>query len=1165
MSDASRPTEQRDPPGHDLMVAMFARWRRHKLTLAAKTKAARKYDGAPNSLIYRIGRFLLGCAAEILTIILGIIFIWFNLLFFFLQSETVDLSPMKNTAQSILSDRFNGQSADLQSLRVQWFKDEQALGFIARDLTIFDQDGAPITTTKTMDAKFGLRSLIFGSPVLTEATLEGGSLTVIRNAQGTVTVGLGEPENAEAYSRDLSTIEEPSANAPAGKTRKWRSISSMQLRGGQIFLIDEVENINWRLDSVNLDYVNQDDSIRLDLASDIASNGQITPLSIKAICSSDLTDFEIKFSTAEFYPAKLLPTGGRFSRIGALDAPIEIIADVKATDLGLTLADVDFRAGKGRIKTGDTWRDFRAAKFKASYDAPSESLRLSGLKIDSDIIALSGAASLRNFGDPKTGFFKKPVSFDASLKPLTLDLGPRFPKALELSSAGIKGKYDSQNTRLTLADMKADFGAYTGEFKGDIGFGQDGNILKDISLNGSMSGNIMPQTVLDFWPADFALGARSWIERSLLSADIPQIDIDLSFDEQNFESGLLDNEDLRVSFNYFNADVKYISTMTPLEGASGYAVMEGNRFELTASEGRIGPAINLTSARVDIPRLNPKGGDLNIEFAASGPAADLLALVDEDPFMFLSKANLDPRAFSGAGNVSVEITRPLLENFDRKLIKYNATGTFSDMSTPLKIGDYNIVDANVSLEVDNEKMSISGPVSIGEWQAQMSYLDLFDEGIEPTRYNVTGRLTRDDLDRFGIGQRAFFDGAVDLSINAEGEGGDIRSANLKMDLTPANLSLGGVWRKDQGKAGTLTANIDLSDDAIALNGIQITSEGVALSGDIRLEDDFRLTALDFPVVKIDRVIDGAVTGENGANGGLRFDINASFLDLSPWMEELTDFGRDGERLPVTISAAVENLALSLDTNLTGAAVTYRGDDAGMVALSLLGDLNGEALSAEVTTPVSGGRRTLDLQLPDAGKAFRTLYNFRSLEGGTLHVAATLPPTGEAGPITGTARLEEFKLVNAPIFAQILSLASLQGLSDALDGRGMNFKEFQAPFTYEQSILSVSEARMGGSALGLTANGDIDFGDQSMTMNGVLVPSYTLNSMLGEIPLLGDIIVGKKGEGIFALNYSVNGPFDKTQIAVNPLSAFTPGFLRRIFDPAPKDEPISPQAQEQPQP
>jgi len=76
----------------------------------------------------------------------------------------------------------------------------------------------------------------------------------------------------------------------------------------------------------------------------------------------------------------------------------------------------------------------------------------------------------------------------------------------------------------------------------------------------------------------------------------------------------------------------------------------------------------------------------------------------------------------------------------------------------------------------------------------------------------------------------------------------------------------------------------------------------------------------------------------------------------------------------------------------------------------------------------------------------------------------------------------------------------------------------------------------------------------MDVDGVLVPAYTFNSVLGNVPLLGDIVVGKEGEGMFALNYSVSGPFEKTQIAVNPLSAFAPGFLRRIFD---KPRPVKP--------
>jgi hypothetical protein len=72
----------------------------------------------------------------------------------------------------------------------------------------------------------------------------------------------------------------------------------------------------------------------------------------------------------------------------------------------------------------------------------------------------------------------------------------------------------------------------------------------------------------------------------------------------------------------------------------------------------------------------------------------------------------------------------------------------------------------------------------------------------------------------------------------------------------------------------------------------------------------------------------------------------------------------------------------------------------------------------------------------------------------------------------------------------------------------------------------------------------------------------MNSMLGGVPVIGDLFVGREGEGIFSLTYSVRGTTDKAQVAVNPLSAVTPGILRRIFEnPAdtsiPENLPVDP--------
>ena len=78
-------------------------------------------------------------------------------------------------------------------------------------------------------------------------------------------------------------------------------------------------------------------------------------------------------------------------------------------------------------------------------------------------------------------------------------------------------------------------------------------------------------------------------------------------------------------------------------------------------------------------------------------------------------------------------------------------------------------------------------------------------------------------------------------------------------------------------------------------------------------------------------------------------------------------------------------------------------------------------------------------------------------------------------MTGTAEIEDVKLVNAPIMTTILSLASLEGLSNALGGGGLDFDSVHIPFSYENGRLSIREATATGIGIGMTGNGEIEFG------------------------------------------------------------------------------------------
>ena len=96
--------------------------------------------------------------------------------------------------------------------------------------------------------------------------------------------------------------------------------------------------------------------------------------------------------------------------------------------------------------------------------------------------------------------------------------------------------------------------------------------------------------------------------------------------------------------------------------------------------------------------------------------------------------------------------------------------------------------------------------------------------------------------------------------------------------------------------------------------------------------------------------------------------------------------------------------------------------------------------------------------------------------------------------------------------------------------------------------------MTGPSMGLTGAGAYNLERDDLDVDGVVAPSPMLNlSILGEIPVIGDLLVSRRGEGVFGMTYSINGPAAQPRVGVNPVSALTPGILRRIFEPlTPRD-------------
>ncbi len=109
------------------------------------------------------------------------------------------------------------------------------------------------------------------------------------------------------------------------------------------------------------------------------------------------------------------------------------------------------------------------------------------------------------------------------------------------------------------------------------------------------------------------------------------------------------------------------------------------------------------------------------------------------------------------------------------------------------------------------------------------------------------------------------------------------------------------------------------------------------------------------------------------------------------------------------------------------------------------------------------------------------------------------------------------MVNQPLLARLFSAGSLTGMGDLMGGDGISLEKMNVPFSSKNNVISVHGAIARGRAIGATADGYIDRPKNQVALKGSLVPAYGLNSVLGNIPLLGDVLVSKKGEGIFGVD------------------------------------------------
>ena len=172
------------------------------------------------------------------------------------------------------------------------------------------------------------------------------------------------------------------------------------------------------------------------------------------------------------------------------------------------------------------------------------------------------------------------------------------------------------------------------------------------------------------------------------------------------------------------------------------------------------------------------------------------------------------------------------------------------------------------------------------------------------------------------------------------------------------------------------------------------------------------------------------------------------------------------------------------------------------------------------------------------------YNFiKGFEEGNLDFYST-----KRGNVSNSVLIiDNFKVKEVPMFAKLLSLASLQGIADTLTGEGIRFTDFEMSFSNQKGITTIEEMYAIGPAVSILMDGYLE-NKQLISLRGTLVPATTINRSIASIPLLGKILIGDKtGEGVFGVSFKIKGPPKNLKTTVNPIKTLTPRFITRTLE------------------
>lgn len=723
----------------------------------------------------------------------------------------------------------------------------------------------------------------------------------------------------------------------------------------------------------------------------------------------------------------------------------------------------------------------------------------------------------------------------------------RLPKPVEFERLTFKLNARDDFAVTTISNGAIDLGGPKLNFEvsayrlGDVLRSRVDTVLTDLKMSG----------LKNYWPAGVGEAARQWTTHNIATGHVDEglLGLVLETPLKNLSESKI--QSISGSLKYSNLIVGYFEGFPKVTEVGGTASFSRDRFDLEIARGKL-VDVEVDRASVNMSRLDTDSEQISIDLVLRGPLSTALAIANRKPLNLVGEIGIDPVAVGGEMAAQLSFRFPLRSDVNLEDVSVISTANLRNVRMDPGPFGFDLTNSDLELRLTDSALQIGGQVVLNGVPLSVDWQEMFNAKNDfRSRYIMSGSFDGDTLHRLGLPKLPFLGGRGELNLIltqfSDGRSEVLASGDLKQNV----ISLPQIgWLKPANDPGTIRFGATFLSDGTAeiqnLNvvagDLELEATGVISAGDNR---NWRAEFSKFNIGKTN------VFGHFSqlADGSYLLDVEGGTLDIEPFLfdgaiearEAVGGSSERGEEIFIN---------LKLDSVQTSVGAGFGSSEA---QLRLVGG-HIKSMALDAALPESGKLRVnygpaddghiLEVRSNDAGQALSALGWSDNLEGGALVIDGRRKH--KESTLAGSFRLSKYKVSRAPALARLLQVASLTGIFAALQ-RGLEFESFDGTFSYKDDVVQVYKSRTYGSSIGITVEGSLDLAEDAANLQGTIVPAYTVNRVLGQIPILGPILTGGKDEGVFAASYAVNGPLEDPTIAVNPLSALAPGFLRNLFD------------------